>query len=92
MPNVYVPSIYIKEKMALEGYGKSAELKVWGRGVDMTLFSPERRLGSFRSSRGIADDDLLILWVGRLVPEKRPDIWIDVVKRLQKENGSKVSF
>ena len=30
-------------------------------------------------------DDILLIWVGRLVPEKRPDIWLDVFKKLAKE-------
>ena len=25
------------------GYGSATELKLWGRGVDMTMFSPDRR-------------------------------------------------
>ena len=43
-----------------------------------------------RCRGGIAESDVLILWVGRLVPEKRPDIWTECVKRLQREHGSKV--
>ena len=90
MPNLYVPSAYMKEKMINEGYGVCTEIKVWGRGVDMSLFSPDRRSSEFRRSRDISDSDVLILWVGRLVPEKRPDIWTECVKRLQREYGPKV--
>ena len=67
------------------GYGKATELKLWGRGVDMNIFSPERRSQAFRASKGISETDVVILWVSRLVPEKRPDIWMGVVKRLQDE-------
>ena len=28
---------------------------------------------------------MVVLWVSRLVPEKRPDIWLRCVKRLQDE-------
>ena len=90
MPAVYVPTPYIKEKMMQEGFGKYTELKEWGRGVDLTLFSPDRRSLEFRRCRGIADNDVLILWVGRLVPEKRPEIWMNVVKRIQQEVGKNV--
>ena len=38
-----------------------------------------------RYSRFVKEDELLIIWVGRLVPEKRPDVWRDVVKRLHEE-------
>jgi phosphatidylinositol alpha 1,6-mannosyltransferase len=67
------------------GYGTSTELKEWGRGVDLKLFNPERRSSHFRIAKSISDDDVVILWVGRLVPEKRPDIWLHVVKTLQSQ-------
>lgn len=67
------------------GYGTVTELKLWGRGVDMSIFSPERRSQTLRSAKGIEASDVAILWVGRIVPEKRPDIWMSVVKRLQDE-------
>ncbi len=67
------------------GYGVSTQLKEWGRGIDLKMFNPERRSAAFRESKGFSDDDVVILWVGRLVPEKRPDIWLDVLKRLQHE-------
>ena len=89
MPAVYVPTPYIRDKMVREGFGKHSELKEWGRGVDLKLFSDERRSVEFRSSRGISDTDVVILWVGRLVPEKQPEIWMNVVQRLQAE-GIKV--
>ena len=71
--------------MKADGYGAWTEIKKWGRGCDLKIFRPDRRSQSFRQSKGIAEDDVVILWVGRLVPEKRPDIWLDVVRRLQKE-------
>ncbi|RYY89510.1 hypothetical protein EON63_00585 [archaeon] len=33
----------------------------------------------------MSDSDIVVLWVSRIVPEKRPDIFLDVVKRLQDE-------
>jgi phosphatidylinositol alpha 1,6-mannosyltransferase len=67
------------------GYGQATELKEWGRGVDMNLFTPDRRSYAFRSSKGITENDVVVLWVSRIVPEKRPEIWFHVIKRLQDE-------
>jgi hypothetical protein len=72
-------------KLKKEGYGKNTQLIEWGRGVDLKLFTPDRRSNAFRQSRGIADNDVVVLWVGRLVPEKRVDIWINVLQRLENE-------
>lgn len=66
-------------------YDTATELREWGRGIDLKLFSPERRSKEFRLSKGITDTDIVVLWVGRLVPEKRVDIWINTIKRLQSE-------
>lgn len=73
------------EDMGFGGEGSATKYVEWGRGVDTKLFSPDRRSAEFRSSRGLSEDDVLIIWVGRLVPEKRPDIWTDVVMRLNEE-------
>lgn len=73
------------DKISREGFGKYTELKEWGRGVDTELFSPTRRSSEFRAARGISETDVVMLWVGRLVPEKRPEIWMSVVERLQRE-------
>ena len=85
IPSVYVPTPYMLKRLNEWGYGKATELKEWGRGIDLKLFSPERRSAAFRSSKGFHENDIVVLWVGRIVPEKRPDIFVNVVKRLQAE-------
>lgn len=52
IPTIYVPTTYLMRRMRDEwGYGSATELKLWGRGVDMSIFSPERRSQTFRSSK-----------------------------------------
>jgi glycosyltransferase involved in cell wall biosynthesis len=86
IPTVYVPTNYLLVKLREEfGYGTCTELKEWGRGVDMNMFSPDRKNNELRTSKGVNENDIVILWVSRLVPEKRPDIFLAVVKRLQEE-------
>jgi hypothetical protein len=46
------------------------------------MFHPMARNYAYRRSLGIADDDVVVLWVGRLVPEKRTDIFCQTVQRL----------
>jgi len=85
IPAVYVPTPHMLSKMESWGYGSCAELHEWGRGCDLKVFTPARRSTQFRTSKRMADTDVVILWVGRLVPEKRPDIWLHTVRRLQAE-------
>jgi phosphatidylinositol alpha 1,6-mannosyltransferase len=43
---------------------------VWGRGVDGERFDPSFRSLEWRRALGIADDDLVVLYVGRIAREK----------------------
>ena len=45
-------------------------VEVVSRGVDTTLFDPARRSESLRRQWGLAPDDLAVLYVGRVAPEK----------------------
>ncbi len=46
---------------------------IWTRGVDREQFNPERRDMGWRRSLGIGDDELAIVFLGRLVLEKGLD-------------------
>jgi glycosyltransferase involved in cell wall biosynthesis len=49
-------------------------------------FNPTlRRSEAFRAKVGVGPRDVCLIWVGRLVPEKRPDIWRDVYLALLAE-------
>jgi phosphatidylinositol alpha 1,6-mannosyltransferase len=84
---LYVPTPFIHkhltDTMRMDAVTK---LGVWGRGIDLERFSPKHRSSKFRQSLGFDDNDVVVCWVGRLVPEKRPDIFCDVVRRLAQRN------
>lgn len=55
------------------------KLGVWGRGVDPDLFSPARRRQDVRRHVfGVDSNDLAVLWLGRVVQEKQPGVWLKV--------------
>jgi phosphatidylinositol alpha 1,6-mannosyltransferase len=80
---LYVPTPFIQRHL-IDSYemDRVTTLKVWGRGVDVEKFSPAYRSLQYRQTLGVDDDTPIVLWVGRLVPEKRPDIFASVVRRL----------
>ncbi|MCK6393791.1 glycosyltransferase family 1 protein [Zoogloea sp.] len=47
-----------------------ARVDVVSRGVDTVLFDPARRSASLRRSWGLEEDDLAVVYVGRIAPEK----------------------
>jgi len=78
---VYVPS----QSMAdiLKEYSIDSDLKIWARGIDTELFHPSKRDESWRSNLGFKESDIVITYVSRLVLEKNPDLFADVLKQLQ---------
>jgi len=60
----------------------------WARGIDRELFTPDRRSETFRRDHGVADDEVLVLFVARLVLEKGIEQFSRVVTRVR-EAGHK---
>jgi glycosyltransferase involved in cell wall biosynthesis len=58
-------------------------LRVLGRGVDGGLFTPEGRSPALRASWGAADHDLVVLYVGRVAPEKNIPLAIEAYRAMQ---------
>lgn len=84
---LYVPTPFIhRHLVATAKMDRITNLGVWGRGIDLERFSPAHRSLEFRRRLGFDDHDVVICWVGRLVPEKRPDIFCKVIRRLHERN------
>ena len=60
------------------------DIALWSRGVDRTIFSSEKRDMEWRRSIGLADDDVDIVFLGRLVMEKGLDVFADTIVELRK--------
>ena len=76
----------VAELTRLLGAGRAS---LWSRGVDLNLFHPARRDPAWRRSQGIADDETILLFFGRLVLEKGVATFAATVRRLQ-ERGEKI--
>ena len=57
-------------------------IHIWSRGVDREQFNPGRRDMEWRRSLGIADNELAVAFLGRLVLEKGLDVFAAVIKEL----------
>jgi phosphatidylinositol alpha 1,6-mannosyltransferase len=83
---LYVPTPFIHQHLcSTSKLDQVTNLQVWGRGIDLERFSPKHRSQAFRQRYGFSEKDVVLTWVGRLVPEKRPDIFAYVVRRLESE-------
>lgn len=59
------------------------DVSIWSRGVDREVFHPGRRDLEWRRSFGIADHEVAIGFLGRLVMEKGLDVFSDTIDELE---------
>lgn len=74
------------ESMAalLREWGVTTPTGIWSRGMNHDRFKPERRDLAWRRALGIADDDIALGFLGRLVKEKGLDIFAEVSRELER--------
>jgi len=60
------------------------DVSIWSRGVDREIFHPGRRDLDWRRAHGIADDEVTIGFLGRLVMEKGLDVFSDTLDELRR--------
>lgn len=63
----FTPTEAIRDEVIAHGFRNVA---VWGRGVDGDRFDPSFRSLEWRRAHGIADDAMVVLYVGRIAREK----------------------
>lgn len=63
----FVPTRQLRDELAAQGY---RGLEVVARGADTGLFTPARRNVELRRQWGVSDANPVVLYVGRLAPEK----------------------
>lgn len=68
----------------LKDWGVTTPIRIWSRGVRHDRFNPEQRSTEWRRAHGIADDQVAVSFLGRLVKEKGLDIFAEVVAELRR--------
>jgi alpha-1,6-mannosyltransferase len=85
---------------ALSENGGGAKLRALGiepveivpLGVELGEFGPDRRDARLRAKLGLADDQPLLIYVGRLDSEKKPDVVVDAFRRLPRGLRAKLAL
>jgi glycosyltransferase involved in cell wall biosynthesis len=76
-----VPSIDLRDRLHALGW---KNVRLLGRGVDSQLFTPERRCAALRATWGVAEDGLVVLYVGRVAAEKNLRLAIEAYRAMQR--------
>ncbi|MGH6783223.1 MAG: glycosyltransferase, partial [Sphingomicrobium sp.] len=83
---------------ALSEAGGAAKLRALGiervevtpLGVEIGDFAPARRDPALRRELGLAEDQPLLIYAGRLDGEKKPDVVVDAFRRLPRKLGAQL--
>ena len=72
------------ESMAavLRAQRMNRNIAIWTRGIDREQFNPDRRDIEWRRGLGIADDEMVVAFLGRVVMEKALDVFADTIDEL----------
>lgn len=74
------PTRKLVEQLGAEGY---RNLGVMTRGVDTVAFHPQRRDPALRESWGLGQNDLALIYVGRLAAEKNLSLLVNTFRTIQ---------
>jgi len=80
-----VPTVELAEFLQARGFQRVQRL---GRAVDTRLFDPVHRSDALRSAWGAAKDDLVVIHVGRMAPEKNLDLAVRAYREIQKKRAN----
>jgi glycosyltransferase involved in cell wall biosynthesis len=76
------PTRHLVEQLEADGY---RNLGVMARGVDTSLFHPQRRDLALRQSWGADENDVVLIYVGRLAPEKNLALLLNAFGAIQSQ-------
>lgn len=85
---------------ALSENGGAAKLRAKGvdgvgvvpLGVEVGEFAPAKRSAELRRHLGLAEDQPLLIYVGRLDGEKKPDVVVDAFRKLPESLGARLAL
>lgn len=83
---VFVPSQSMVE--ILQDKKIETEFRIWARGIESDVFTPQKRSAEWRKSHGFEADDVVITFISRLVWEKNLKLFADVVNRVSRKRSN----
>ncbi|MFD0671527.1 glycosyltransferase family 4 protein [Cohnella sp. GCM10027633] len=82
---IYVPSKSVLEDCRAAGWGP---LEIWSRGIDTQLFHPNVDREAFLAAEGIPNGRYVVLYAGRIAPEKQPEVAVEAVTKFAADTGA----
>jgi glycosyltransferase involved in cell wall biosynthesis len=80
-----VPTTELADDLAASGF---RNVRLLRRAVDTRLFDPSRRDAALRREWGLGENDLAVIHVGRVAPEKNLDVAVAAFRAIRKRHAS----
>ncbi len=84
MDGVYVPSRATGRELVEKGIPES-KIRLYPRGIDIQRFHPAKRNGFWKSAYQLPDQELKLLYVGRLSREKNLEVLVRAFKTIEQQ-------
>jgi glycosyltransferase involved in cell wall biosynthesis len=81
---VYVPSQSMIDALVADGFRNN--FRLWPRGVDTSRFGPDKRSSDWRTKHGIDENEVVVVFVSRLVREKQLHALVASLRLLEVRN------
>ena len=86
---VYVPSQSVLEDCRKDGW---SSLEIWSRGVDTGVFHPDVAREAVLASADIPSSSFVVLYAGRIAPEKQPEVAVEAVAKFAADSKADVEL
>ncbi|MFC4776867.1 glycosyltransferase family 4 protein [Paenibacillus sp. GCM10023252] len=81
--SIFVPSKSTYQDLIQRGWD-ARRLAVWSRGIDPQVFHPQVDRSKLLAEHGIEENPFIVLYVGRLAPEKNVDVALEAYASFQR--------
>jgi glycosyltransferase involved in cell wall biosynthesis len=86
---IYVPSRSVLEECRKDGW---EGLEIWSRGVDTERFHPRVDREALLLEAGLPSSRFIVLYAGRMAPEKQTEVAVEAVSRFAAKTGADVEL
>lgn len=83
---IYVPSPSVLEQCRTDGWNG---LEIWSRAIDGNVFHPDVDRGDVLRSAGMDERDFIVVYAGRLAPEKQAEVAVRAIAKFGEATGVK---
>ncbi|MFD1953518.1 glycosyltransferase family 4 protein [Paenibacillus thailandensis] len=88
---ILVPTRPVKEELVARGWDEK-RLSIWRRGIDPSRYHPRVQREAWLQRHGLDPDTFVVLYAGRMAPEKQVDVAIKAFSLFQRRCPSRTAL